>query len=212
MEFYNLNMLRLTDKDLKSISAAVKEFLLSEADIVAASGAGEEEINKADKLKNIMPSLKYFFPAVPKPNEKPRPMSNDQKAQNVIFLREIKKIWKRAEDEMNTRVTEYVARGLKAAAENENNEFSSKAGNETARSTQSNNSASNNNNNNPNKRRLLLSKQLESQVLNELSLKQLRRWIEIDEDSKLQDENEKALEKLKEAKSMHEQFVKKKDR
>lgn len=56
-----------------------------------------------------------------------------------------------------------------------------------------------------------LARTLENQCLHELSLKRLRGWIEEDEDQKLVAENEAALEKLREAKSSHESWLKKKD-
>lgn len=198
MEFYSLSMLRLTQRDLTTISDAVKEFLLSESELLIYSDP--EEAAKADKEKNILPSLKYFFPAVPKPNEKPRPLTNDQKAQNVIYLRELRKLWKKAEEEMNNRVEEYVARGLKASAEleGESKERAAKTAGRTDLAEDA-------------KRKQSLVKQLESQCLMDLSLRRLRDWIEQDEDEKLKDENEKAREKLDDAKKRHEQFVKKKD-
>eukprot|EP01033_Poteriospumella_lacustris_P002248 gene2248-1646_t len=180
MEFYSLSMLRLTQRDLTTISDAVKEFLLSESELLIYSDP--EEAAKADKEKNILPSLKYFFPAVPKPNEKPRPLTNDQKAQNVIYLRELRKLWKKAEEEMNNRVEEYVARGLKASAELEG-ESKERAAKTVGRTDLAEDA----------KRKQSLVKQLESQCLMELSLRRLRDWIEQDEDEKLKDENEKAL-------------------
>lgn len=38
MENYNFDMLHLTRADLASVSDAVKEFLFSEADLIASSG------------------------------------------------------------------------------------------------------------------------------------------------------------------------------
>lgn len=209
MEFYSLSMLKLTSKDLTTISDGVKEFLFSESDLVASSGAPSEEIAKADREKNILPSLKYFFPAVPKPNEKPRPLTSDQKAQNAIYMRELRKVWKRAEEEMNNRVTEYVARGLKAEAENDNesSEKAAKSGSATSSKSNRGEEATA-----KNRKQAMMVKILETQCLNDLSLRQLRNWIEEDEDSKLKKENEDALEKVKLAKTSHEQFVKKKDR
>lgn len=198
MEYYSLSMLRLTPKDLSTISDAVKEFLLSESELLIYSDP--EEAAKVSKEKNILPSLKYFFPAVPKANEKPRPLTNDQKAQNVIYLRELRKLWRKAEEEMNNRVEEYVARALKASSENEqaSKERSAKTAGRPDPTEESN-------------RKKALVRQLESQCLMELSLRRLRDWIEQDEDEKLKDENEKAREKLDDAKKRHEQFVKKKD-
>lgn len=203
MEFHSFSMLILTDSDLSQISDAVKEYLFSEADLVASAGSSSEEISKADKKKNILPSLKYFFPTVPKPGEKPRPLTNDQKVQNNIYMRELKKMWKKAKEELDNRVLEYVAKKMKTGGgsggrESMEKEMKSKAMDESP----SDNSIKPANQ----------AKFYESQCLNELSLKQLRLWIEEDEDDKLASQNESAAEKIREAKKSHEQFVKKKDR
>jgi hypothetical protein len=96
MEHHSFSMIHLSDNDVAGLSGAVKEFLFSEADIIASSGTYGEELERASKTKNILPSLKYFFPQVPKPNEKARPLTNDQKAQNAIYMREAKKLWRKA--------------------------------------------------------------------------------------------------------------------
>ena len=46
--------------------------------------------------------------AVPKPNEKPKALTNDQKQQNLVFTRECKKLWKEALNELRERVVEGV--------------------------------------------------------------------------------------------------------
>jgi hypothetical protein len=96
MEFHAFSMIHLSDADVAGLSGAVKEFLTSESDIIASGGNYGEELERASRKKNILPSLKYFFPQVPKPNEKARPLTNDQKAQNAIFMREAKKLWRKA--------------------------------------------------------------------------------------------------------------------
>jgi hypothetical protein len=96
MEFHAFSMIHLSDADVAGLSGAVKEFLTSESDIIASGGNYGEELERASRKKNILPSLKYFFPQVPKPNEKARPLTNDQKAQNSIFMREAKKLWRKA--------------------------------------------------------------------------------------------------------------------
>lgn len=89
-------MLQLSDSDVAGLSGAVKEFLMSESDIVAGGGNYGEELDRASRTKNILPSLKYFFPQVPKPNEKPKALTNDQKMQNQIYMREARKLWRKA--------------------------------------------------------------------------------------------------------------------
>ena len=232
MEYHTFNMLILSDEDLSTLSEAVKEFLFSEADLVASSGGDSEDISRASKVKNILPSLKYFFPAVPKPNEKPRPLTNDQKNQNVIFMRELKKLWKRAKDELNNRIIEYIAKAMNAAGnasgggvgkhredgkeqemfEKERKSKMAAAGGGSFRSETGSLGgagaiAAMLQGDGDNKQ----VKAWETQCLNELSLKRLKEWIEEDEDKKIAEENEDAVTKLKEAKISHEQFVRKKD-
>lgn len=114
MEYHAFNMIHLSDADVAGLSGGVREFLTSESDLIASGGNYGEELERASRTKNILPSLKYFFPAVPKPNEKAKPLTNDQKAQNLIFMREARKLWRKAEDELKNRVTEYVAKTMKA--------------------------------------------------------------------------------------------------
>ena len=52
---------------------------------------------------------------------------------------------------------------------------------------------------------------LEQQCLGEMSLKQMKIWLEEDEDKAAKKLNDDAMEKLKMAKVSHEDFVKKKD-
>lgn len=54
-------------------------------------------------------------------------------------------------------------------------------------------------------------RKLETACLHSVSLGRLRAWLEEDEDAKVVKESETALDKLKQAKNSHEQFVKKKD-
>lgn len=96
MEYHSFSMIHLSDADVAGLSGGVKEFLTSESDLIASGGNYGEELERASRVKNILPSLKYFFPAVPKPNEKAKPLTNDQKAQNVIFMREARKLWRKA--------------------------------------------------------------------------------------------------------------------
>jgi hypothetical protein len=234
MEYHSFSMLILTDEDLSNLSEAVKEFLFSEADLIASGGGDSEEISRATRIKNILPSLKYFFPAVPKPNEKPRPLTSDQKNQNIIFMRELKKLWRKAKEELNNRLIEFIAKSLNTSSggksgnrerdekERKEQEYSEKerkskmAGELSASSS----FRGNNNNIDPGIAAMVrnnatgedkMIKALEMQCLNELSLKRLKDWIEEDEDKKIAEENEGALTKLKEAKVSHEQFVRKKD-
>lgn len=56
-----------------------------------------------------MSSLKYFFPALPKkPGDKAKPLTNDQKYQNTLFNRECRRVWRLAEEELITKIEEYI--------------------------------------------------------------------------------------------------------
>ncbi len=94
-ELHTFNMVKLTDADYAGFSGAVREFMDKETD----SESGHEVF--------ILPSLKYTFPAVPKnKGDKPRPLTNDQKLQNAIFLRCAKRLWKAVELELQDRLLE----------------------------------------------------------------------------------------------------------
>lgn len=189
MEHHSFSMVKLSDAEVAGFSGAVKEFLIN-----------DEE----DRDILVLPSLKYTFPAIPKPNEKPKPLTNDQRQQNMIFMRELRKVWRRAKDEMANRVVEFKAQGMNI--NNVESERKSKAagGISSGRSTGSLSSRLDEDDG--------ASNRLEAICLNELGLKRFRQWIEEDEDEKSKREAEALAEKLRDAKSSHEQFVKKKDR
>lgn len=243
MEFHTFSMIHLSEADVNGLSGAVQEFLFSEADIVASSGEGDAALEEASRVKNILPSLKYFFPQVPKPGEKPRPLTADQKAQNMIFMREARKLWRRAQEEMNSRVVEYVATNVKASTAKKQQQpqqqqqhgagAASGWAEERERKLKSDRDESKSSGEGKDSYgdgsgggeemardmmmmhpddRVTMMKRLEQACLNELGMKQLRKWLEEDEDSRMNKANEKAMEKLKDAKQAHEQFVKKKDR
>lgn len=205
---------------MSGVSGGLREFLISDADIISAGGGDSAG---SSQEKNILPSLKYFYPAVPKPNEKPRPLTSDQKLQNSVFNRECRKLWKKANELLNERLLESVARGLQAKSggggtgESEQKMKASSAGgsgNNTARSTASGADAANvtallSGGGDP--AQVELARRLEVQCLNDMSLKKMKLWIEEDEDTKAQDEHGNYQAKLKEAKSSHEQWTKRKD-
>lgn len=112
MEHYNFDMLHLSRADVASLSDAVKEFLFSEADLMASSGASSEEIARCSKEKSILPSLKYFFPAQAAQGDaqKAKPLSKDQKAQNAIFTRELRALWTRVTQELDNVLVEFVGK------------------------------------------------------------------------------------------------------
>ena len=225
MEFHTFSMIHLSQGDVAGLSGAVKEFLFSEADIVASSGeGGDAALEKASREKNILPSLRYSFPQVPKPNEKAKPLTQDQRAQNAIWMREARALWRRAQEELNARVVEFVAKKMKggksgtsagpqSSQRQEEEERKGKAAHEEGKGGDMDDEAERGGEDimHP-EDRMLKMRRLETVCLQELSLKQLRAWLEEDEEARASKANEDAMEKLKMAKSSHEQFVKKKDR
>jgi hypothetical protein len=87
----------LTDQDYSSFSAATKEYLF------------EDKENNCFKLL----SLKYHTPPPRKPGEKTKELGNDQKYQNVMFMKECKAVWINAKKELENRLVDYIAVGLK---------------------------------------------------------------------------------------------------
>ena len=170
MENHTCNNVILSDNDVKLLSAATAEYFDHTSD-------GE----------TILPSLKYFFPAIPKKStEKAKPLTSDQKTQNIFYLREMKKLWKFANNELNNRLIDYI----------------------TIKEQQILKSTDNIHNIN----RIKLRNKLEIQGLNEMSLKQLSEWSEEDQDRINKRINDDLLDKVKIAKTSHEQWVKSKDR
>eukprot|EP01038_Epipyxis_sp_PR26KG_P011939 gene11939-15981_t len=160
----------LSTEEYDSFSGAVKEYLF------------EDRQEKCFKLL----SLQYHTPAVPKkPGEKTKPLSNDQKLQNAIYLRECRRCWKRAKEELEDRIGNYLSPN---SQEEESKSKSYDA----------------NNNNNKGKKSIMV-------LLNDLSLKRLKGWIEEDEDKKLKEEESELQAKMKVAKTQHEGWVKTKD-
>jgi len=167
MEAHNFNMVPLSDDDVASLSAAVHEYL-----------------DTTDDGKKVLPSLKYFFPAVAKkPNEKAKPLTDDQKVQNTLYMKEMRRVWKEAKLELKSRVKEFIARKVQQMMK------SSEAGHDIHK----------------------LELRLEQEALSEMSLKKMNLWVEEDEDKVNKKSNEDEQERMKVAKSSHEQWVRSKD-
>jgi hypothetical protein len=66
---------------------------LSQDEVTPFSGAVKEMLEKQGD-HYVQLSLKYAFPGVPKPGEKAKPITNDQRLQNVIYMRETAKVHK----------------------------------------------------------------------------------------------------------------------
>ena len=239
-ENHTFENVSLSKYDVEAFSGAVKEYIDHDRD----------EMGKPlENGRNWLPSLKYTFAAVPKPNEKSKPLTNDQKQQNLVFSRECKKLWKEASSELRERVIEGVQKlerkkgdssggkdsgssgsgggnmeSNRKESESESESKSKSAGETDAKIKDSDKFTSNKNKNDKisssiDSKSVDLGKtsgsgntsKYELSVLNELSLKRLRDWVEEDEDKLLEREKEKLQEKNEEAKKMHQQFVRKKD-
>lgn len=219
MENHTFSNIKLTDGDLKTISGAVMEYLSSEADHLASNGVEGDELAAASRVKDILPSLKYFFPAVPKPMERPKPLSSDQSAQNVIFMKEANKLWRKAAEELNNRIIEFIARTVKGSNKStpridEERERKGKAaseGKDDDMGTSNSRANIGDSGYDTMEERRNKAKRLEQQCLNEMGIKQLKKWLEEDEDAKIANENEDAASKLKEKKDAFDSFIKKKN-
>ena len=169
-ENHTFSMVSITDEEYRPFSGAVKEML-----------------EKGEDGNYVFLSLKYAFPGVPKPGEKAKPITNDQRLQNAIFTREMIKLWKEAKEELRLRVLEDVTRAQRRASlRSENKDEEHMSMDEIAMAAERN-------------------------ILVKLSIKRFKQWVEDDEDKKAEAEKEKMLEKQQEAKISHEQYVKKKD-
>ena len=191
IESHTFSNIRLSLSEYKAFSGAVKEFLEEEED--------EETRQKTGFF--ILQSLKYSLPAVPKPGEKAKPLTNDQKLQNAMYLRECRAIWRAAKEEMENRVKEYVERRGRKVVDKERNtkeeeyEKKSKEDSEPPRRKSEAEASTTGSDMTGGSLRL----RLENACLNELSLRRFRDWVEEDED--------KALAKLKEDKKEKEDMV-----
>ena len=126
-------MVKLTENEISKFSGAVKEMLYKEKD--------EDTGLEVD----VLLSLRYFFPAIPKPREKSKPLTSDQQLQNVIFNREYNKLWKWCKEETKNRAMETSMR-LQKKRKNSNSSIKTN----TATATESNEKESKENNSNNN--------------------------------------------------------------
>jgi hypothetical protein len=203
MEHHTFSNVVLTEKEINQFSGAVKEFLVAPSEIVSFSTSttvfhpsvknmmqNRWEGTEIADVKNTLPSLKYFMTDKKSArNDKQsglivRALTNDQRLQNKLFLRECRNLWKVAEFILNTRIIQNVISGSK-------DRFALiGAVNDLVNQLQKN----------------------ETKVLYEFSLKKLRVMLEDDEDKRQRDESERTRERLREGASSHQQFVRKKDR
>ncbi len=173
MQTYSFADVEIPPEDLKQLSGGVKENL---------------DFRSDGKAYHI--SLKYFFPALPKKaNEKAKPLTNDQKIQNKIYMTQMRRFWREAKEELQHRVDEFVARMEQQALKSESSNQSTSGQSLSSIRTR-----------------------LEMQALNKMGLTQLKLWVEEDEDARLKEENDNNLMKRKDNKKEHEEWVKSKDR
>lgn len=225
-ENHTFENVTLSKADQDAFSGAVKEYMDFERDDMGKPISG---------ARCWLPSLKYTFPAVPKPGEKAKPLTNDQKQQNVVFSRECRKLWREALNDLRQRIADGVSklerkkygdrggdrdrdddrdddrdrdrdRERDRESSRKDYESSTKAGAAGEMNSKSSHDHGGNSSISP-----ATSKKFELAVLNEISLKRLREWVDEDEDKMLEREREKLQEKNEEAKKMHQQFVRKKD-
>ena len=165
-ENHTFSNIRFTSEQAAKFSATVREFLDQEGDDF------------------ILMSLRYSFPAKPKPNEKPRPMSSDQLLQNDVFNKQCKRIWRQAKAIVESGVPSNTSSSTSDAKES------------PRRQRPSNNTGDGGKGNS----------------LFTYGLPKLRQWLEDDEDKAQERAKEIAYEKINDKKIAYEGFVKNKDR
>ena len=209
MEFHNFTNLTLSASEVNGLSGGAKENL----DVDKETGTA------------VMPSLKYFFQQVPESGQTAKALTSDQKAQNVIFMRECRRTWKESKESLKEQLKECKANGgevpsKKFTFDTGNQGFmnldlaaveadaKTKASNEGAgaKSTATSSAPSGG----VDGAKPVNSAKLEMKILNKMSLGRLREWIEEDEDRSIEKKNNEDKEKQSEIKARHEQFVKKK--
>ncbi len=82
MLHHSFSNIILSSQEYERFSEAAQEYMEKERDEHTGSWVYS------------LQSLKYAYPAKPKPNEKPKPLSPDEKLQNDLFLTCAKKKWK----------------------------------------------------------------------------------------------------------------------
>ena len=202
MEHHTFSNVLLSESEINQFSGAVKEFLVAPSDVISFGPASKivhpsiikgmllSSVDEKSTVKNTLPSLKYFMTDKKSTRDAKssglivKALTNDQRLQNKLFLRECRNLWKIADNILNIRIIQFVVNGVRSRIEFDANLFS------------------------------LLGQLYKHEIkaLYEFGLKKLRLMLEDDEDKKQKEETEKALEKLREGNSSHQQFVKKKDR
>jgi len=181
-EHHSYSNVKLTASDVAGLSGGIKEYL--------------DEDKETGTF--TLPSLKYFFPQVPKQGEKAKPLTNDQKQQNMIFGRETRKVWIEAQTLMTEQVRmlmenkgDVSARSGGAGAEAERK--SKAAGDSRGSDAKASGGEGGDGDGGGGKGGGARS---ELKALNDLSLKRMREWIEEDEDKETKRQAEKQKKNL----------------
>ncbi|CAM9695763.1 unnamed protein product, partial [Scytosiphon promiscuus] len=94
---HTFTFVKLTAAEVESLGAATRQFLEPDGD-------GDDT-----KTPTVLPSLKYHFPPPPaRRGLRTRPMTDDQKAMNVIFVRRVRAGWVAANRAMREQLARYV--------------------------------------------------------------------------------------------------------
>ena len=183
----------------------------------------KEKDEETGEEYDVMLSLKYFFPAEPKPREKAKPLTNDQQLQNGIYRRMFSKLWRWCREETKNRVIESASR---AAAKKSNSE-SERRGKESSDKAADESDAKSRHSEHGRDEKpssgyddsgpfggadgTIFSKP-ELIALQELSINRFKFWIEEDEDKEAKRKKENEESNAAEAQKLHQQFVRAKDR
>lgn len=84
----------LTKSEFNQFTSAVKEYLDKVKD------------EKTDGWIYSLPTIKYSVPAEPRPNEKVKSLSNDEKLQNQIFVKCAQRLWKKIMEVLDKKISE----------------------------------------------------------------------------------------------------------
>lgn len=191
MENYTFSDVMLIPSDLKVVDRSAYEGKNPPPPPFSNAVKEYMDVSKDKNGENVyaLPSLKYSFPAQPKkPGDKVRPLTDDQKRTNYIFLREIAKLWKKAGEELNDRLMD-DASGNKRGGDSKDDGGSKET---DARDND------------------VRIRPVEA-ILNDFGIKRMREWIEQDDDKAATAAKQKALEEAKKNKKIHEEFLKSKD-
>jgi hypothetical protein len=178
----------------------------------------DEKDPETGERKLYLLTLKYFFPGVPKPNEKPKPLLPDQVLQNAMFQKEFSKLWRYCRVETKSRVVESAMRAqMKRRGSNAGSERAGKEADDKM-SAEDHEQDSKSRDDDHIGSEIVFGggdgftfSRFEAVALHELSINRLKFWIEEDEDKEMARKREEAETNAQQSRKLHEQFVKHKD-